>query len=590
MSEALLVRSELAAPLRAVLGWMLACERAPGELICPFHKMEHTGKSAGAIVIACALARHDPAADGDELFQVARRIGLRLVQRLEREGDSTCFTFRPGRHDPYNCSNNVIDGGACSDALAELVRTFGSKLDSAEREACTHASVHHAQTYLRYAIMDKGIPAQKAWAMTGAAGAYSLSGHDVLELVIREGAALLAAAQHGDGSYPYHPAGAEPGHLGASDVSAFYQSRVTGFLLFALERAGLDPQAEPWGEALRLGLGFLLGLQGPDGRKVGAIEAKPWYWAGPYEVASHPFDTYALAAGWRVFRRQELALGARHSFESWRAHVAADGQVQDHKEGRGRSYQCPLFWAGHASWMARALPDLHRLWDRAAPPPGGTGAAGMLLSVQHFADADLLRLEDDEVVAWVRGARPPFNLHHGSPKGAGLLQVARRRDGELLLRRGHFGGRAEGEWSGAWGLPSPRRGWASAGSELRFGWWLARNAWRGGQWMEALGAMPKILLRGVVRGMSPRATGAFDRSPHLQLLDDGAVVDSRLALGDGSPIPGTGLLRHFRVDGDGLVVEEHVQAAARIRRMRYKLPAAARDVVRSEGRLSYRLR
>ncbi len=59
-----------------------------------------------------------------------------------------------------------------------------------------------------------------------------------------EAVAELERIQHGDGSYPYHPLewGAE--HPGASDVSAYYQSRVTGFLLFAFERLGLDPRAD----------------------------------------------------------------------------------------------------------------------------------------------------------------------------------------------------------------------------------------------------------------------------------------------------------------------------------------------------------
>lgn len=582
-----LVRSELCTPLRAVLGWMLATEREPGELICPFHGIEHTGKSAGAVVIACALARHDPAGDQDELFDIARRVGLRIAGRLEREGDSTCFTFRPGRHDPYNCSNNVIDGGACSDALGEVVQTFGERLSAEDREALTHACVHHAQTYLRYAIIDKGIPAQKAWAMTGAAQAFDLVGHEVLHLAVTEGARLIGEAQHDDGSFPYHPLAASPGHPGASDVSAFYQSRVTAFAHFALERIGLDPAAEPHGESLRRGLGFLLAMQGPDGRKVAALEAKPWYWRGPYEVASHPFDVYALAAGWRVFRRRELAKGARAAWTSWRAHIGVDGQIHDHEPAEGRSYQCPFFWAGHASWMARALPDLDSIWNLEDDLP--SGAAGMLLACEHYPDADLVRLEDDVVVAWVRGGRPPFNLHHGSPRGAGLLQVARKEDGKLLLAPGPFGAREEGEWRGGWGLPAPRRGWSAAGGEVRFGLWLARNAWRGKRPVEAFTAVPRILWRGVGRAMSPRASSAFDRSPSVQMLGDGVMLESRLALADGSPIPGTGLLRQFRVDGDGLVVDEHAQAAARVRRLGYNLPDAARDVVRSEGRLSYRL-
>ena len=57
--------------------------------------------------------KHGDEGEADALFAFARRVALRITSRLEREGDSTCFTFRPGRHDPYNCSNSVIDGGAC---------------------------------------------------------------------------------------------------------------------------------------------------------------------------------------------------------------------------------------------------------------------------------------------------------------------------------------------------------------------------------------------------------------------------------------------------------------------------------------------
>lgn len=582
-----LVREELAEPLRRVLGWLMSLENQPGQLLCPAHQIEHTGKSAGALVIACALAKHDPEADQDKLLDVARRLGKRLVGRLQREGDSTCFTFRPGRHDPYNCSNNVIDGGACSDALAELVQTFDERLEPGEREEFAQASIKHAQTYLRYAVMDKGIPAQKAWAMTGVAQAYGLSGHDVLELTVREGVQLLAAAQNEDGSFPYHPLDQKPGHAGASDVSAFYQSRVTAFTLFALQKVGLDPTSGSYDEPIRRGLEFLMALQGPDGRKVQGVEAKPWYWAGPYEVASHPFDTYALAEGWRLFRKFPLARGARLSFESWVAHLTAEGEPRDHMADAGTSYQCPAFWAGHASWMARSLPMLEKIYQLPDPPP--VVGVGLALSVQHFASVDLVRLEDDEVVAWVRGARPPFNVHHGSPTGAGLLQVARKSDGELLLRRGAFGVWNEAEWIGRWGLVAPRRGWDAAGGEVRFGWWLARAAFRGARPVAALCAIPKILYRGVWRATSTRVTTAFDRTPQVELLNDGVVLDGRMGLADGSSVPATGFLRSFRVDGDGLVVEEHAQAAAKVRRLNYRLPKQARDVVHGEGRVSYRL-
>ena len=166
-------RSLVADPLHRVLSWLASTERgATGELVCPEHHIEHTGKSAGALLLAVELMKHGNEGEADALFAFARRVALRITSRLEREGDSTCFTFRPGRHDPYNCSNSVIDGGACSDALAAFVMTAGERLAAEEREALTRASVLHAQTYLRYCIVDKGIPAQCAWAMTGAAQAY----------------------------------------------------------------------------------------------------------------------------------------------------------------------------------------------------------------------------------------------------------------------------------------------------------------------------------------------------------------------------------------------------------------------------------
>ena len=53
----------------------------------------------------------------------------------------------------------------------------------------------------------------------------------------------------------------------------------------------------------------------------------------------------------------------------------------------------------------------------------------------HFPSVNLARIEDRRVVAWVRGARPDYNVHHGSPHGAGLLRVVRRADGVELLER-----------------------------------------------------------------------------------------------------------------------------------------------------------
>jgi len=559
-------------PLRRVFRWLVSLADADGRIVCPDHRVEHTGKNAYVIVLAAELARHDPEADIDALRAVAVAQGKRLVANLQREGDSTCFTFRPGRHDPFNCSNNVIDGGACSDALAELVQAFGPSLSAEERAEFEHASVLHAQTYLRYAALDKGIPAQSAWALTGVANAWRLVGHDVLELTIGEGSGRLAGLQHKDGSYPYHPLEQHAPHAGAGDVSAFYQSRVTAFLLYALGRLGRDPARPPFRQQIGSGLEFLSALVGPDGVKVGGLEAKPWYWGAEYEVASNPFDVYALAVGGEAFGQPGWVEQARRAFDVWALHIAPDGRPRDHLPGPGRqrSYQCPVFWAAHAAWAARAVGALARSARKAPAPRPAGGNGGLLIDVRHFPSASLVRLEDSAVVAWVRGGRPPGNVHHGSPRGAGLLRVVAKESAggaslgasEVLFAAGPRGAEPwAAEWHVRTGRASLTRARAAVHGELRFGGWLARAHARRGAYLAALGAPFDVVRRGLLEFGGRRVCSAYVLDPTLTLHGDGVTLQSSLAQRDGTRVPGVVLERRYAVEGDGLLVEERLSGA-----------------------------
>ena len=581
------VREELLEPLRRTLRWILSLRDGAGRIVCPEHGVEHTGKSAGAAVLALELA---PYGDGAALREAAIGQGRRLVANLVREGTSPCHTFRPGRHDPFNCSNSVIDGGACSDALSALVLGLGDALPAAEREAFAAASLLHARTYLRYAVLDKGIPAQRAWGLTGLAAAHALEADELLERAALEAVGVLEGIQHGDGSYPYHPLEWGGAHPGAADVSAFYQSRITAFLVYSLERLGRDPRGDVFAGPLRRGLDFLLALQGVDGVKVGLVEAKPWYWGATYEVASHPFDVYALARGWRLFGRARLATAAVRAFRAWAAHLGPDGVPSSHRPGpgRGRSYQCPLFWAAHAEWLARALPDLEAAL-RAGHPQPEPAAGGIDLSVAWFPDAQLGRVEDGRVTAWVRGARPTYNVHHGSPHGAGLLRVQRRADGADLLERCRLGGHQEGEWSGRAGLPSLARGWAGGGDELRFSLWQARVHLRAGRSAEALRAPLAVARRGVAAFAAPRVSSAFSIAPEVRVDGDGIELSGPLAWRGGAPLAGSRIERRFQVDGDGLVVSERVLDTGGARGLTYGVPHAATEVQRRDGWVTYRL-
>lgn len=603
------IREELLEPLRRTARWLFSLRDGQGRIVCPEHRIEHTGKSGCAAILAARLAVHDPhgAPGGTDWGALAVEQGRRLVANLKREGTSPCHTFHPGRHDPFNNSNHVIDGGSCSDALAELVLTLGERLGADEREAFRAASLLHARTYLRYAVLDKGIPAQRAWGLTGLAGAFALEADGELERAGIEAVGGLEAIQNGDGSFPYHPTewGAE--HVGASDGSAFYQSRVSAFTLFALDRLGRNPTDATFAGPLRRGLDFVQALQGPDGIKVGLLEAKPWYWGAHYEVASHPFDTFLLARGGEVFGRREPGQAAVRSFRAWADHLEPDGRPRSHRPapGLGRSYQCPLFWAAHACWHARALPELERALAHGADDEQATaGDAGggarparsISLRVAHFPDVDLARLEDDVVVAWVRGRRPGYNLHHGSPHGAGLLRVVRRRDRAELVRRVRLAPDQEAEWSGRAGRLSPRRGWHHAAAELRFSWWLARHQQRtgrpGGLWSEPA----RVVRRGLFGFASARVSSCFPVAAELELRDDGAVLRSTLAWAGGEPVPGSATERQYLLDGSGLAVHDAVRPGA-ARGVEHRPPAAAVELESGdpgggstgELRASYRL-
>ncbi|MBK7642028.1 MAG: hypothetical protein IPJ19_03100 [Planctomycetes bacterium] len=580
---------ELLEPLRRVLGWLCSLRDAQGRLVCPEHGVEHTGKNAYVIVLCCELARHDPRADRAALCAIARGQAQRLVANLVREGTSPCHTFRPGRHDPFNCSNSVIDGGAASDALAQLVHEFGPELPAQEREAAAAASLLHARSYLRYAVLDKGIPAQRAWGLTGLAGAWSLEHDADLERAAIEAVGMLEAIQHPDGSYPYHPLewGAE--HPGAADVSSFYHSRLPAFLMYALERLGRDPRDELFRGPILRALEFLLALVGPDGTKPGLLEAKPWYWGAEYEVASNPFDVYALASGWRLFGRRTLGESARAAFRAWAAHLSPEGRPASHHPaaGRERSYQCAVFWAAHAAWIARAAPALAECLQFAERPVPGPGA--IEISVSWFADAQLARLEDAGVVAWVRGARAPSNVHHGSPRGAGLLRVWSKREARELLERSGPGGEDEAEWHAQAGSFAPSRGWRSGARELRFAGWLARVDWRAGRYTTALARPGRVFSRGVLDYGAPLVSSAFDRAPRASPRSDGIELSGHLAHRDGTPLVQSRLERSFRIGGGALEVEERVLDAGGARGLEYHVPQAARELVREKHSVRYHL-
>src|SRR5206468_3883571 len=155
--------------------------------------------------------------------------------------------------------------------------------------------------------------------------------------------------------------------------------------------------------------------------------------------------------------------------------------------------------------------------------------------------------DDACVAAWVRGARPGVNVHHGSPHGGGLLRVYDKLDKRELLERRRVHGALEAEWFGSFGAFSPLRGWRSGKSELRFSTWLARVHARAGRTGAALLAPATVFRRGVLAFGSSRVSSGFDLLPAVSVSGDGVLLESALAHRDGTRVEGTRLARSFRI-------------------------------------------
>jgi hypothetical protein len=579
-------RASTIAALERTLGWLATLEDGAHRLVCPDHRLEHTGKSACAAILALELFR---ATGRRAHLDFAVRQGRRLVARLEREGTSPCHTFRPGRHDPFNCSNSVIDGGACADALASLCLAVPHELAADDAAAFRHAALLHTDTYLKYACRDKGIPAQRAWALTGLASAHALAPNDEWRAAALEAMDLIAGVQRGDGSHPYHPLAWGAEHAGSADASSFYESRVTGFQSFAAERLGFDTNAEPFAGRARRALEFVDALIGPDGHKCGVVEAKPWYWGATSEVVSNVFDAHALASGARAFGRPEFLIAARRALAAWSAHLLPDGRPQSHTPGPGRgdSYQCALFWASHACWAARALEFL--------PEGDDVDEQKSAPRVRWFADTQLARFDTGALSVFVRGARPPGSALHGSPVGNGIVRAVRANDGNVraggavVLDRCRLSAHEAGEWNGAHGRFEALRGWRAGGDDLRFSVWLARVAWRRGERLGALALPLRHLERDVLAFGSARVSSAFCRDVEARFDGDELVLAGALARRDGTAVAGTRLERGFALADGALRVDERLFGAETVRDLSWSAPRAARDVERDGSRARYRL-
>lgn len=560
---------DLDALLRGVAGWLAARERAPGELVCEKHRIEHTGKSA-YLAMLDALA---PEPDLERAARVARRVAGRVAEDPKEAYGA--WIVLPGSRDPHNHSTNAIDCGGAIDALATLGRLHGARLAAPDRDAIETAVRRCASTYLVPHAMPKEILAQRLWSLAALGSAYAWLGDPAWKVAGLAAIDRSLGQQNPDGSFPYTPRGTPRSHEGSSDASAFYHSRHALFVAHALRSFGEDPAREPYAPRLRAASEFLLALRRADGTKTPFVEAKPWYWESSYEVAGFPWDVASLAACGRALGEPRYLAAAREMLALLMLHVEPDGGVTSHR-GPGWSFQCRFFWNAHCAWLARARGDL-----------AGAGAAAPSAAepeIGWFPDAGVARFADDRIVAIVRGAKPRSNVHHGSPFGGGGLLHAASRAAPAAELVGKRAGDAHpaGEWRvfprGAPGLASRlRRAWRENREELRFSAWVARVRARSG---DRAGAA-RWWLEQVRRGLfgASRAGYSSGTATRVEAAAARNSVAFRGTVADpfGEPVEGVATIRRYVFEPGTIRVGDALVAERPLRSVHYRLPDGARD-------------
>ena len=538
------------------------------------HRVAHTGKLARAIVVDLALLDHW----GDELhWQRALGRAEWIASRLKPDPEHGALIYHPGRLDPRNCSTSAIDSGECTDALARLLLHPHSATVDPSTAARLRAAVHsNAQTYLRSAVLEKGITNQRLWAAMGLATAWALEPQAEWLDALRAAVQRAIVEQHDEGWWRYQPDAAKEGaHPGAADLTVYYHSRCLAFLMHICERAPALDSADT-GQAISRGLDFLKLVTTPDGLKPLLLEGKRWFWDGTYEAGSAAFDVFALTRGADLFARNDLSELAEQAWRQLRRHQLPNGSIASCLEPGAFDFVCADFHTADLAWTAQVISKLERPTSRAP----STSAQG----VTYAAGAGVIRLESATGVALVRTRKQPANTMVGGPVGGGALAAVVDRVGVQRLRPNEGQWRLSRAWTCADGLsailrflrenPPGREGrqWLFV-ARLLLGQGRPRAAWR-------------RLWRGYVGPLAgcwrPEARSAWSAGAEVQVSEDGFTSASQPTAQNGDIprwVTAIYLERRVTLASSGLRVSERLRGPGRpALEIEFLVPEAAQAV------------
>ena len=376
-----------------------------GKIFCPKDRIEHTGKNAYSIIINSKLFQ---LTNNDCYFKRAERIALRVVNNFIDDPDYGYGIFYPGRLEPRNAVNTVIDGGGCVDSLVNFLLFFEKSLDNEQKNKIKHSIYRHCEEYLTIAVKEKPVPNQRLWGGTGLAAGYQVFKNKEWKKALLESINISLREQNSDGSFPYFPEKRrdQKMHSGITDITAYYHSRHLAFIIDILEKIG---EGNLFKKEIKKGADFLLGMYQPSGIKNISLEGKRWYWESNYEVASHSFDIYLLTKMFSRTKEKIYQYYAAKSFQKLLEHQIKDGGIVSHF-GQGHNWQCRVVWNANLAWIAKIIEEIPVLikHDR-------------IKFIRLFDKAGLFKWENENYCALIRYKKKPMNIDFGSSIGGGSL-------------------------------------------------------------------------------------------------------------------------------------------------------------------------
>lgn len=543
---------------------------ADGRLVCPEHRIDHTGRSARSILIDAAL---HAATDDGEYFQRARTRALTTDARLAPDPEHGAWIFHPGRLDPNNMSTSVIDGGDCVDALATFLLQFPDLVDGDLRHRLESTIARHCDTYLANAAVTKEVTNQRLWGAMGLASAYRLTGNPDWKDAVMRSLEVSFAEQNPDGSFPYHPAAVQHGlPPGAAGATTYYHSR---HLAFAHHARLMCDEPDAFAGDFQRGLDFLLAVITPEGFKPLLLDSKPWFWEGPLEAGGHPLDLYVIAALTEAQDSGDILANLTGRLLETRDD---DGAFRGVPSGP-RGFNCRHFHTADLAWLARAaelaplVPShapAHRLPDRA---------------ITTFPHAGLIRLQTPGTCALLAAGPGERNLLFGAPAGGGeLVYLGRRRDGwRNLVERWTAPDRDIPGWYAAVGsdFRSNIKTYLRhnrPGRDLRFRLYVARTRLKSGRPLDSLRSLAADFRAGIAAALTPVAHTRYWPEWNVEQRSDGVEIETGLAGLDAVPVDGLALRRRYELDGERLLVTETLEVRDFDQSVHYRPPPGVRDL------------